>query len=94
MSQALTPAGGPYSYELIHQVINTTADDLIEAAELPDSGVVDVINFLVSATLQRLAEPGRSFQNVALSYGLTDYQTNEPLPGKQALETIVAWMHQ
>jgi len=82
------------SYEHIHRVINKTANEIIEAAELPESGAVDAINFLVSATLERLGEPDRSLTTVAWSYGLVDYETDKPLPEKEALERIIGWMHE
>jgi len=94
MSHTRTEAVVHYSYERIHRVINETADEIIEAAELPETGVVDAINFLVSATLERLSEPDRSLAKVARSYALVDFETDKALSGKKALERIVGWMHE
>ena len=82
-----------YSYEHIYNVINDTANDIIEAAGLPETGAVDAINLLVSATLERLAEPKRPLSKVVRDYGLTDDDC-KPLSGKKALEEIIGWMHQ
>ncbi|MDA2949285.1 MAG: hypothetical protein O2892_09620, partial [Actinomycetota bacterium] len=89
-----TAAGVHYSYAHIHRVINETANAIIEAAELPESGAVDAINFLVSATLERLGAPDRSLAQVARSYALVDYETDKALSGTKALERIVGWMHE
>jgi hypothetical protein len=94
MSHAPTAAGVHYSYAHIHRVINETANAIIEVAELPETGVVDALNFLVSATLERLSDPDRSLGKVARSYGLVDDETEKALSGAKALERIVGWMHE
>ncbi len=38
----------------VRQVINTAADEILEAAGNPETGLTDAINLLVNATLHRL----------------------------------------
>jgi hypothetical protein len=90
----LAEMGESYSYRHIHQVINEAANDIIDAAALPESGAVDALNFLVSATLLRLADPKLSLADVAKTYRLEDDMSGKPLKGKKALAQIIGWMHE
>jgi hypothetical protein len=38
----------------VRDILNDTTDEIIEVAELPDTGTVDALNLLVNATLYRL----------------------------------------
>lgn len=82
-----------YSYEEIHAVINQAANEIIDLAQLPDSGTVDALNLLVSATLLRLGNQRLSMKKVAATYGLTDYRTDKKLSDKKALDRIVEWIN-
>lgn len=52
--QAADPVERAVTEDDVRQVINTAADDILEAAGHPETGVTDAINLLVNAALHRL----------------------------------------
>ncbi len=70
---------GPYTYEQVKTATNRAADDIITAADLPETGVRDALSLLVSATLTYLTNPDANLHNVAAGYD------------DEKLSTILSW---
>lgn len=48
-----------FSREQISHVLNEVADDIREAADLPDSGAIDALNLMVNAALVAFDHDGQ-----------------------------------
>lgn len=64
-----TPAA--FTYEQVKAAANRAANNIESAAELPETGVIDAINLLVSATLTYLRNPAATLHDVAAGYDNT-----------------------
>jgi hypothetical protein len=53
-----------YSAEDVLRVLNRAADDILEAADLPDTGTRDALNLLVNAAFHYLGHPEAELQVV------------------------------
>jgi hypothetical protein len=64
----------------VSDTLNQACQDIIEAAQLPETGTRDALNLLVNATLVRLREPDQTLEGVAVqSYA-------------EQLSTILDWI--
>jgi hypothetical protein len=54
MSKAEKQIAATYTYDEVHAAVNKAANDIIEAADLPDEGARDALNLCVNATLNYL----------------------------------------
>lgn len=59
-----------FTLDEIRWALNAACDDISDAAELPDEGVIDALNLLINATVHYLESPdGRSLERaVEASY--------------------------
>lgn len=60
-----------FSYEQVRDAANRAANEIIAAADLDDTGCVDVINLMVNATMTFLTDPDESLVGVVdANYGV------------------------
>jgi hypothetical protein len=69
-----------FSETEVSDALNKACEDIIEAAQLPETGTRDALNLLVNAASVRLREPDQTLEGVAKqSYG-------------EKLRTILEWI--
>lgn len=75
---------------LVRETFNTALVDIAEAAELPDTGVIDALNLLVNTGLHRLfSNPGASLDDVADA----SYEVGEDAESAgSALSAVLSWI--
>lgn len=75
-----------YTADHVSAALNRAADDIIGAADLPDTGTVDALNLLVNATLTYLRNPDADLATVVAS----NYSSgNDDSP---TLEDVLEWI--
>jgi hypothetical protein len=77
--------------EQVRDVVSAAADDVNDAAELPDTGSIDAINLVVNAALHRLFDdPDASLEEVVdACYGIDDDDIEQ---GQTALDVVLWWI--
>lgn len=84
-----------YSPEAISAALNRAADDICEAAELPDSGTRDALNLLVNAAVFYLERPKAALKDVAAeSYTTSPAGYRGRWTKSDALAEIVGWINE
>lgn len=81
-----------YSAEQVSAALNRAADDIISAAELPDTGTIDALNLLVNAAVSYLTDPGITLADVARDNYDTNHDGRQPWTGQDALAEIISWI--
>lgn len=65
INAALALMGSTFTLDDVSTAINRASDDINDAADLPDSGVIDALNLLVNATLAYLTGDASDLETVA-----------------------------
>lgn len=85
-----------YTFAEIARALNTAADDIAEAADLPDTGTRDALNFLVNAAGERLDKPDMPLAGVAdKCYALDGVEMDDfqHMPEEeQPLAVVLGWI--
>lgn len=69
-----------YPETQISDALNRACDDIIDAADLPDTGTRDALNLLVNATMVYLETPNATLSDVVANYDEND------------LDTVLSWI--
>jgi hypothetical protein len=77
-----TPPDTTFTYAQVLGAVNRAANDIEEAADLPDTGVIDALNLLVNAAAAFLVSPTATLDDVAAGYDCKN------------LATILGWFSQ
>lgn len=76
--------------QTLTHALNRAADDIIDAADLPDTGTRDALNLLVNAAGHYLDHPGASLEDVARDcYDLDEDERD----GREPLDVILDWIN-
>lgn len=93
-----TMPASTYTMDQITRALNTAADDVLDAADLPDTGVRDALNFLVNVVGARLENPAVSLADVARGYygiGSPEIDRFQHLPPEErALQVVLGWIEE
>lgn len=81
-----------HSVDQVSAALNRAADDIIAAAELPETGTIDALNLLVNAALSYLADPSVTLADVARDNYITNQDGQPGWTGQDALAEIISWI--
>lgn len=87
-----------YTMDQIGEALNSAADDILDAADLPDTGTRDAVNFLVNVAGERLSDPNIPLAQVAREgYSIDTAETEnfQHLPEEERpLAVILGWIEE